>query len=384
MREALEAVAAKRVSAPMAEEPAAVEDSSKDDATVGIFSSVKSTVEEESKVAEPSLSGAETVKETPVLPEEDTPEDNDDKTEVILDTTPKIKEPEEFTEEPMRVTAPPVETEGRASDKLDATPSKEEDKTDGVVTFEEQASDTANETATKEVQPTPEKAKSKAGLIVLLVVALGIASYFLFVHDWQPATCYEAEYCSICGKHRGEPLEHDWQPATCYEAKYCSICGETQGTKLGHDWLPATYDTPKTCSRCGETLGYVKGWVGDADGNWAENGVSLAGWTVYPLELDEPVTNCRCFRLPYQLTECESGIVLSDTFYVYIRNENGQWEKIYSSTYDNESRDEADYYINFDSPGKTFDAIVVVYADYWGSGSYRNWYWVYDVQVYED
>ncbi len=139
MREALEAVAAKRVSAPMAEEPAVTdEDDDKtvgvfstakpavtedtpeaavteepavtevfepsdaetvierpldeEDKTVGVFSSVKLTVEEESKVAEPSLSGAETVKETPVLPEEDTPEDNGDKTEVIFDNSPNTEE----------------------------------------------------------------------------------------------------------------------------------------------------------------------------------------------------------------------------------------------------------------------------------------------------
>ena len=128
MREALEAVAAKSVPAPMAEEPAvtdedddktigvfgtvkpaAAEDTpeaavteepavtevfepsdaetvierplDKEDKTVGVFGSVKPTVEEESKVAEPSLSKAETVFEKPL--------DEDDKTVGIVDNYAK-------------------------------------------------------------------------------------------------------------------------------------------------------------------------------------------------------------------------------------------------------------------------------------------------------
>ena len=59
-----------------------------------------------------------------------------------------------------------------------------------------------------------------------------------------------AVICSSCGG-----CEHEWTPATCTDAKFCSICNTVEGEALGHSWTEATYEAPKTCSACGLTEG---------------------------------------------------------------------------------------------------------------------------------
>lgn len=48
---------------------------------------------------------------------------------------------------------------------------------------------------------------------------------------------------------------HDWQDATCTEAEVCRQCGEIRGQPTGHSWTAAAWNAPKTCQQCGQTEG---------------------------------------------------------------------------------------------------------------------------------
>ncbi len=83
------------------------------------------------------------------------------------------------------------------------------------------------------------------------------------IHDFDGATCTEADICNRCGESRGKELGHKWKERTCVAPKTCTRCGLTEGEPTGiHSYSMATCTTPMTCEYCGKTKGSANGHFG--------------------------------------------------------------------------------------------------------------------------
>ena len=81
-------------------------------------------------------------------------------------------------------------------------------------------------------------------------------------HEWQDATCTEAQICLKCEKTEGNPNGHSWVEATCTEPKKCLSCEETEGNPRGHQESDWSYEKTsvkyaeityvKKCNICGQ------------------------------------------------------------------------------------------------------------------------------------
>lgn len=73
-------------------------------------------------------------------------------------------------------------------------------------------------------------------------------------HDYQEATCMEAEICNHCGASHGNALGHDASEATCTQDSVCRRCNAVLAKASGHDADEATCTDDSVCVNCGEIL----------------------------------------------------------------------------------------------------------------------------------
>lgn len=78
-------------------------------------------------------------------------------------------------------------------------------------------------------------------IIVILVITFLFFTHIICFHQWTEATCTIPEYCTICGKTRGDPkghIEGDWEIVSLptlnedgVNQKKCTVCGEVIDTE---------------------------------------------------------------------------------------------------------------------------------------------------------
>ena len=231
----------------------------------------------------------------------------------------------------------------------------------------------ADNMESEQAQQAPKRKRRPAIGGILIVVLLVVLTVFIVVvirggealwpgfsepgkkaghkHDWVPATCTEAKYCSECGKIRGSELGHTWTAVSCTEAQKCTVCGEIGEPATGHQWAEATEFLPQCCANCGKFVGRSLGRPlvnysicdhSEKDG-LEDNDIQVSSFTDFSGNLYEDALlfwvstelECSYEYIVYLLPDVENeGLGIQIEYEAALTQENCPWDQLVTYSHD--------------------------------------------------